>query len=114
MSDHSVNIDEHWWSVLRRQIKTCEVRFDDRDYQTGDRIRFYSVYWSDWFEITHVLKNFAGVKDGFVVLSLKHPDDTFIYEQRNQLSAEVDRLTRSNAALRGHITKLRKRIGGDA
>lgn len=111
MTTHHLKIESHWHSLLLDGIKTYEVRPDDRDYQKGDRVRFkvgpseiptYGV-WT----ITHVMYQAPWVADGYVILSLEHPDKTNRereYEARRQSN---ERLRRSNIALRGVITRLR-------
>lgn len=114
MTYHELKIDSHWYSLLFDQRKTCELRLDDRDYQIGDTVQFNTSagYLSDLYTVTHVLKNYPGLQPGYVVLSLKHPDADWYRDEARRLAGEVERLSRSNASLRGQITKLRRRIGG--
>jgi len=37
---HFLKIEQVWWERVRSGEKTCEVRLNDRDFQTGDAIRF--------------------------------------------------------------------------
>lgn len=111
---HYLKIESHWYNLLLDGVKTYEVRRDDRDYQKGDRIRFevgpseitaYGV-WT----ITHVMYQAPWVADGYVILSLEHPDKTERERQYRERYEIVERLRRSNAALRGVITRLRNQI----
>lgn len=111
MTLHTVKVDPHWHRLLVTGIKTCEIRYDDRDYQAGDRIRFHvegSKYYTREWDILHVLKHVTGLQDGYVILSLKHPDTAYREEEGERLRARTKRLERSNAALRGVITRMRK------
>lgn len=116
MSHHNVKINDHWYRLLSRGIKNYELRFDDRDYQTGDTIRMQAS--REWMHedrtIVHVLKNIDGLAPGWVVLSFNDPDREYLRERKEALFAESETLRRSNASLRGQITKLRKRIGAQA
>lgn len=68
-----------YWDCLIAGEKTAEIRFNDRDFQKGDTIQFQVIIpdenrtWcpADVFEITHVLYFPDGLKDGYVMLSLK-------------------------------------------
>jgi ASC-1-like (ASCH) protein len=56
--------------------KTCEVRFNDRDFRVGD-----ILHLQEWLvnytgrqidvEVTHVLKNCEWCKDGYAILSFR-------------------------------------------
>lgn len=83
---HTLTIGNHYLLRLLDGSKTHEVRFNDRDYQVGDRLLFekpkettvfdpfptnYNLFGKYYrFEITHIHSN-LGLKDGYVVLSLK-------------------------------------------
>jgi len=88
MKTHLLKIDEVYFDRLEDEIKTCELRKNDRDYQAGDILVFKTKYdyetmidgekYEDgyWvrnrqFKITHVLSEFAGIEKNYVVLSLK-------------------------------------------
>lgn len=60
--------------------KTFEIRYNDRGYQTGDRIKFipidshgviveHKIAKTD-YEITYILNGW-GLKNGYVVLAIK-------------------------------------------
>lgn len=115
MTIHYLKIDSYWYGLLWDGTKTHEVRLDDRDYQKGDLIRFTVVdafQYGHW-TVTHVLKHVPGIEPGFVVLSLEHPDKTECERRYRERYEIVEHMRRSNSALRGQVTKLRKRIGGD-
>lgn len=88
MTTHELKINECYFNHILEGKKTCEIRFNDRDYQVGDIIRFKYLwkyeerpseaqfdgdcYLSDVnFIITHVLHFPEGLKEGFVALSIK-------------------------------------------
>lgn len=60
-------------------IKKAEIRIDDRDYQVGDILveRAYNAendhYSNEYIisEITHILRDFVGLQQGYALLSLK-------------------------------------------
>lgn len=115
MITHQIKITDHWASLLDQGVKTCELRRDDRDYQTGDKVMFYNLdgvrrYWLGTRTITHVLKNIDGLVAGYVVLSLDDPEKDRWRKSAEARLARATRLERSNAALRGQITKLRKKL----
>lgn len=111
MITHYLHIDSHWYGLLWDGTKTHEVRLDDRDYQKGDLIRFKvgtsAMYQPGCWTVTHVLKHVPGIEAGYVVLSLEHPDKTDRERQSRERYERVESLRRSNAALRGVITRLR-------
>lgn len=114
MTTHYLKIDSHWYGLLRDGIKTYEVRPDDRDYQKGDRILFKVgpseiIVYATW-TITHVMYQAPWVADGFVILSLEHPDKTERERQYRERYEIVERLRRSNAAQRGVVTRLRNQL----
>lgn len=80
---HILKIDEKWFERICSGQKTSELRFNDRDYQTGDIIALRPVD-SDGniiimpgslpaYEITHVLDSNQfpqGLHPGYCVLSI--------------------------------------------
>lgn len=115
MTAWSHKIDSVTAGRLWRNELTCLVVYDfGNDYQKGDTLAFTDggSYLRTW-TITHVTKNQNGVSDHYAILSLRAPDADYWETEARGLRVEVARLARSNGALRGAITKLRKRIGGD-
>lgn len=114
MTTHYLKIESHWYRLLLDGSKTHEVRLADRDYQKGDRIRFkvgpseISTYGA--WTITHVMYQAPWVADGYVILSLEHPDKSNREREYDARRRDNERLRRSNAALRGVITRLRNQI----
>lgn len=60
--EHIIKIEERYLQRIRDKLKTCELRYNDRDYQVGDTIKFMTLisdedyhYHEDVYEITHVL-----------------------------------------------------------
>lgn len=118
MTRHDVKIEPRWFERIRENEKFAEVRYDDRDYQTGDTIRFRrqdcdgTLGWH-YVErtITHVLRAADGLDDGYVVLSLGDPR---VADLRGRLDRAIEReatLERRNAGLRGAITRLQRAAG---
>lgn len=66
-----------YFEAARRGVKPWELRFDDRNYAVGDLLILSE--WKDGGytgrrltgKITYILKDFEGLKDGWVVLSVK-------------------------------------------
>lgn len=111
MTLHKVTICDHWHWMLWDGKLTHLPRRADVDYQAGDRIVFEGRGWHEW-SITHVLNSASmlGVTEGYVVLSLEHPDKTERERQYRERYEIVESLRRSNSALRGVITRLRNQI----
>lgn len=87
---HVLKIDDSYIDNILNGSKVSEIRYNDRDYQKGDVIKFVrstSIIDSVLdalnygsldtrldnilFEITHVLNYPKGLKTGYVVLSIK-------------------------------------------
>ena len=86
---HTLKIFQRYLDALLEGRKTCEIRFDDRDYQCGDVLKFTKYDQSNidpiclltdkylgiseerfYFRITHIA-NFIGLKKQYVCLSVK-------------------------------------------
>lgn len=80
---HNLNIDEKSFERFYSGQKTSEVRFNDRDYQTGDIICFRVIdsggnaiikpYDLPIYKITHVLDSNLfpqGLQPGYCILSI--------------------------------------------
>lgn len=105
---HQLKIERVWLDRVRAYEKTAEVRYGgDRDFQVGDEIEFWSAEGGGYTglrrRITHVLRDVAGLASGYVVLSLADPR---IAEFRER----AERAERSNAPLRGTITRLTREL----
>lgn len=104
---HSVKIDERYYYHVRDLQKNAEVRYDDRDYQVGDELKMY-IEGKTWLyvtrRITHVLRGCSSLAPGYVVLSL---DDG---GQRAAAEERARKAERSNAPLRGTITRLTREL----
>lgn len=74
---HDLKILPLYFEHVKKGEKTFELRFDDRDYCAGDILLLRE--WSNGkytgrsltVKITYLLKGFDGLKDGWVVLSIK-------------------------------------------
>lgn len=78
--EHVLKIRPEFLQSLLVGQKTCEVRFNDRDYQAGDFLVFEEEepYMRYYFRITHVLNHDQfpdGIKEGYVVLSISQVPD---------------------------------------
>ncbi|MBF9351378.1 hypothetical protein HA138_16580 [Mycobacteroides chelonae] len=111
MTLHKVTICDHWHWMLWDGKLTHPPRRADVDYQAGDRIVFEGRGWHEW-TITHVLNSASmlGVTEGYVVLSLEHPEKTRREREYEARGRSNERLRRSNAAQRGVVTRLRNQI----
>lgn len=70
---HELKIKSFYLEQLVEGSKKSEVRFNDRDYQKGDILSFSHYDENDiQFEVTHVLHYPEGLKEGYVVLSVKN------------------------------------------
>lgn len=117
MTQHDVKSEPRWFERIRNYEKFAEVRFDDRDYQAGDKIRFQrsdTDGTASWHyvtrTITHVLRGFDAIDDGFVVLSLADPRVADHARTIADLRSEVGRLALSNRGLRGANTRVRREL----
>jgi hypothetical protein len=116
MTIHHIKITDHWARLLSTGVKTCELRWDDRDYQAGDLIQFLDTdgkrhwRWDSPLLITHVLKNISGLERGWVVLSFQDPEKERLRRYGNDWYEVAESRRRTIAALRGRITKLRNKI----
>lgn len=84
MNTHSVKIAPQYFNEVLKKSKTFEIRFNDRDYHTGDTIHlreFSDGVFTGWEIITTIgfLTDFEQ-KPGYVVFSLML-DKHFIYSR---------------------------------
>ena len=74
---HDLKILPEYYTAVNKGVKTYELRFDDRNYAVGD-----TLILREWENgqytgrqltatVTHVLKDFVGLTDGWAVLSIK-------------------------------------------
>jgi len=72
MIKHGLKIEDNYLQNLKNGIKTCAIRYNDKDYQRDDILEFWDSKESEfvWFEITHIHSG-LGLKEGYVVLSLR-------------------------------------------
>lgn len=72
MTVHDLKIDEPFLDALLDGSKTFEIRYNDRGYQTGDRLEFWHSAGSKFvqFDVTYVLSG-HGLKEGYVCLGVK-------------------------------------------
>ncbi|PVA60833.1 hypothetical protein [Mycobacteroides abscessus] len=111
MTLHKVTICDHWhWLLWDEKLTHLPCRADE-DYQAGDCIVFEGRPWREW-NITHVLNSASmpGIAEGYVVLSLEHPEKTLRERDYAARAERIENYRRSNAALRGVITRLRNQI----
>ena len=73
---HDLKIEYNYLDNLLSGKKRAEIRYNDRDYQKGDLLRFKDYRQNDGvkihlFEILHVHSG-LGLKEGYVVLSIRN------------------------------------------
>lgn len=74
---HDLKILPEYYTAVDKGVKTYELRFDDRNYAVGDMLILRE--WENGkytgrrltATITHILKDFVGLTDGWAVLSIK-------------------------------------------
>lgn len=74
-----------YFKAVRAGLKFWELRYNDRNYCVGDTL--YLCEWCDGAytgrklvcKITYILKNFEGLKDGWVILSIKRRQNERLY-----------------------------------
>lgn len=74
---HELKTLPEYYDAVAKGVKTYELRFDDRDYAVGDLLLLRE--WENgqysgrrlMVKITHILKGFEGLKDGWAILSVK-------------------------------------------
>lgn len=83
---HLLKIHQHFLIHILEGRKNFEVRKNDRDYQVGDKIKFFPLDNDEGyncfetedgrertipdFEITYILSDFVGLSQGWVVLGI--------------------------------------------
>jgi hypothetical protein len=81
---HDLKILFDYAEMIRQGIKSFELRNNDRDFHSGDLIRFRVVdyftapmvdFEKTLFEITCVVEFPAALKDGFVCLGIRKFND---------------------------------------
>lgn len=112
MTTHHLKIEQRWFDRIGNHEKSVEIRYDDRDYQTGDKLRLRVDGGQDWHSIertiTHVLRTADGLEDGYVILSLADPR---VADQRDTLKRYRERETTLEnriRGLRGAITRMQR------
>lgn len=77
MKTHKIKIKEGYFDEILQGNKTCEIRFNDRDYQVDDTVVLCEVdnlnlptLREQKIRITHVLSGW-GLKENYVALSFK-------------------------------------------
>lgn len=83
---HILKTDSSYFQDILNGKKTFEVRFNDRNFKVGDILELeeylfrvdskgetVGVYMNDFIkvEIVYILKDFVGLKDGYVVLGIE-------------------------------------------
>lgn len=74
---HEIKIKENYFNRLHEELKTFEVRKNDRDYQVGDILKFTVLYDASYnyspdrsWEIKYIHQG-IGMLEGYVVLAIK-------------------------------------------
>lgn len=80
MKLHLLKIKDEYYKEVLNGSKSFEIRKNDRDFKTGDHIRFTDLDCNprpgEW-RITYVLKDCPqyGLKDGYAILSIVRVDE---------------------------------------
>jgi len=77
---HELKIQRNYLERLVSGKKKAELRYNDRDYQLGDQLKFYNQLkglntpgdddFYLWYTITHIHSG-LGLADGYVMLSIE-------------------------------------------
>lgn len=77
MRIHEFRTQQPWFDEVRSGKKAAEVRFDDRNVEPGDLLHLHEWHPVKGYSgaaievgVTHVLKNFEGLREGWAVYSL--------------------------------------------
>ena len=75
MKYHELKLQHYFCDAILNGEKTFEIRFNDRGYQKGDRVKFIPIGWrhaisEKEYEITYVLNGW-GLENGYVVFAIK-------------------------------------------
>jgi len=79
MKLHLLKIKDEYYKEVLKGSKSFEIRKNDRDFKTGDHIRFTDLDRNprpgEW-RITYVLKDCPeyGLKEGYAILSIVRVD----------------------------------------
>ena len=75
---HVLKLADKYWEAVRSGEKTFEVRYNDRGFEVGDRVRFRRVYGEEemgmGFIITYVLTHDdfpQGIPEGWCVFAIE-------------------------------------------
>lgn len=74
---HNLKILPEYYTAICRNVKTFEVRYNDRNYKVGDilHLREWSAdgYTGNTINVivTYILSNTQFVKEGYVIMSIK-------------------------------------------
>lgn len=92
MTTHDLKCQPPWFAEVAAGRKTCEIRRDDRGFEvgdvlvlrewqdrigirvSGDEYRFVDAHYTGRtcrVRVTHILRGFAGLRDGYCALSVR-------------------------------------------
>ena len=73
---HELKILPEYFSSIISRRKTFEIRFNDRNFHTGDTLILRE--WNGNYtgrevksKITYILHNFSGLKEGYIAMSIE-------------------------------------------
>lgn len=75
---HELKIAPEYFKKVVSKEKTFECRYNDRNYQVGDILNLNEYYNQTYtgrsisVKVTYILEKFKGLKENFVILSIKH------------------------------------------
>lgn len=75
---HNIKLDKKYYDLVCKNIKTFEIRYNDRNYKVGDYLKLeeYDTYnklytgRSSVRLITYILDDFIGLQPGYIVMSI--------------------------------------------
>jgi len=74
---HELKIEQNYLENLKKGTKKQEIRYNDRDYQKDEVLKFLDKEKSfgfdlkySYFKITHIFSGF-GLKEGYIILSVE-------------------------------------------
>ncbi|QDH93215.1 hypothetical protein SEA_ZIPP_62 [Gordonia phage Zipp] len=110
MTNWKINLTDTEYATFARTEQQTLIR-PRFDVQRGDGAAIYrDGTWMAGLEVIHVAQNVPGVEAGHLVITFRNRRLEAAERAADARLEHVGRLARSNAALRGQITRLRNRL----
>lgn len=92
MSIHFLKIEDQYVKDILTEVKTFEIRNNDRKYKVGDQLVFTHLDNSarkemPRYTINYILDRFAGLNTGYVALGISP-----VPKKEETVTAEVDKI----------------------